>query len=170
MTRAPESVSTPWHMTVMPPPHAPMRLSSGTCIKRFSKTVYSDKARPFRHRVQRATNCARISVAGNAGCGAVRTLTAFGRLPCMSRLIQSSPISISVRQHRAVSPVPRPECPVARRRGFCRYRRCRHSESPSLGYDPAAHDKRRRPDALRPDRNTIGALLGDLRPSSATTK
>ncbi len=60
---------------------------------------FRDEARAFGHRFN-SVNCACISV-GNAGCGAVRTLTALGRCPCISGLIQSSPISMSAPASRS---------------------------------------------------------------------
>ncbi|MCY1180427.1 hypothetical protein D9M73_208690 [compost metagenome] len=80
---------------------APMRCSSLTCMKRFSKIVSITAPVPSAMAL-REMNCACMSV-GNAGYGAVRTLTAFGRLPCMFSSIQSSPQVISAPDSRSFS-------------------------------------------------------------------
>ena len=68
-----------------------MRLSSGTCMKRFSKMVSTTRLSPSATAFI-AINCACMSV-GKPGCSVVRMFTAFGRC-CMSMEIQSSPASM----------------------------------------------------------------------------
>ncbi|MNF96345.1 hypothetical protein D3C84_791320 [compost metagenome] len=95
MTGAPLSVWVPVTIAVLPSTWmcAPMRCISYTCMKRFSKMVSMTAPVPSAMAF-REMNWACMSV-GNAGYGAVRTLTAFGRLPCMFSSIQSSPVVIS---------------------------------------------------------------------------
>ena len=61
------------------------------CMKRFSKMVSTMVPTPSAI-VFSAANCACMSV-GNAGYGAVRMSTDFGRLPFMSTSIQLGPMS-----------------------------------------------------------------------------
>ena len=91
ITGAGVNFSTPSTMAVWPSTRilAPMRCSSGTCIKRFSK-IFSMMVLVPSARQQTAISCACISV-GKPGCTWVRISTAFGR-PFMTARIQSSPV------------------------------------------------------------------------------
>ncbi|CSC12736.1 Uncharacterised protein [Vibrio cholerae] len=95
ITCAPLKRSTSPQITVLPSISAlaPMRFNSGTCIKRFSKMVSVITPPPFAIMFS-SVNCACMSV-GKPGCGAVRTVTALSSRPVISKLIQSSPHSIS---------------------------------------------------------------------------
>ena len=68
-----------------------MRLSSGTCMKRFSKMVSTTRLLPSAMAFM-AINCACMSV-GKPGWTTVRMSTALGRC-CMSMEIQLSPASM----------------------------------------------------------------------------
>ena len=94
MTGAAVRRSTPWQTATLPSSRisAPMRCSSCTCMKRFSKTVSVTMPTPSAM-LFRAQNWACMSV-GKAGWGAVWMSTARGRRPCMSSSIQSAPTSI----------------------------------------------------------------------------
>ena len=93
MTMAPDRLSTPWATALLPSIaiSAPRRLSSWTCINRFSKIVSVIVALPLAMAF-RTINCACISV-GKAGYSEVVKLTGLGR-PAMLAAIQSGPISI----------------------------------------------------------------------------
>ncbi len=93
ITGAACSCRTPLMIAVLPSRRisAPMRRISSMCMKRFSKMVSITVPTPSAI-VFSAANCACMSV-GNAGYGAVRTSTAFGRRPRMSTSIQVSPVS-----------------------------------------------------------------------------
>ena len=89
ITFAPSSTATPFTSAALPSTlmSAPMRCSSCTCIKRFSKMVSTVVETPSAM-VFIAINCACISV-GKAGCGAVRMFTAFS-LPLLFTVILSA--------------------------------------------------------------------------------
>ena len=94
ITGAPLSLSTPRTIAVWPSTRmsAPMRSSSCTCMKRFSKIVSLITPTPVATQFI-AMNCACMSV-GNPGCGAVVKLTACGRRPRMSSVMRSPAQSI----------------------------------------------------------------------------
>ena len=104
MTTAPESVSTPWVIAVLPSISmlAPKRFISCTCMKRFSKIVSVTRDVPFAIALT-AMNCACMSVA-KPGYSVVRMSTGFGRSSILAR-IQSAPTSNCTPISRSLSKV-----------------------------------------------------------------
>ena len=103
ITSAGFNFSTPRQIAVLPSisPFAPIRLSSGMCIKRFSKMVSVMRLVPSAIAFNKV-NCACISV-GKPGCGIVRIFTAFGRCPFESSVMVSSVTLTSIPASRSFS-------------------------------------------------------------------